>query len=260
MTVEITITSLLFFLLMLIPIMFFDKWYNFGFSNQLTVSVGRMFIQLLAVGLYLQYIFKINNVIINILYTLVMIFIASVSVINSNNLVLKKFIIPIFFSILIPQFLILMFFNYFVIKLENLFEAKYMITVGGMLLGNCLSGNIISLNTFYHGLKEDEATYLYTIALGATKKEAIKSYLVKSVNASVVPTIAGMATMGLVFLPGMMTGQILGGALPISAIKYQVAIIIAIFVAKFYSVLLSIYFTSITAFDEYDVLKKDLFK
>jgi putative ABC transport system permease protein len=68
------------------------------------------------------------------------------------------------------------------------------------------------------------------------------------------PIIATVETMGLVALPGMMTGQILGGTLPIIAIKYQIAIMLAILGARYLSVLAALWLTSLRAFDDYDVL------
>ncbi len=63
-----------------------------------------------------------------------------------------------------------------------------------------------------------------------------------------------METIGLVALPGMMTGQILGGSIPITAIKYQIAIMIAIFVTRYFTAILAIKLTTRTAFDDYDRL------
>ena len=69
-----------------------------------------------------------------------------------------------------------------------------------------------------------------------------------------------MTTIGLVSLPGMMTGQILGGSLPLVAIKYQIAIMFSIFYTEYFSTILSLLFSSRWAFNDMDMLKKDIFK
>ena len=69
-----------------------------------------------------------------------------------------------------------------------------------------------------------------------------------------------MATIGLVSLPGMMTGQILGGSIPIVAIKYQIAIMGCIFYTEYFSVILSILFSLKTGFNSFDVLKTNIFQ
>ena len=67
-----------------------------------------------------------------------------------------------------------------------------------------------------------------------------------------------MATIGIVSLPGMMTGQILGGSIPMVAIKYQIVIMLAIFYTQFFSVCLSLLFSIKLGFDDFDVLRKEL--
>ena len=65
---------------------------------------------------------------------------------------------------------------------------------------------------------------------------------------------------GLVSLPGMMTGQILGGSIPMVAIKYQIAIMVCIFYTEYFSVILSILFSLKTGFNAFDVLKSGIFR
>jgi len=214
-----------------------------------------MVVQLTLVVIYLRYIVDLNNIFLNLAYIIVMIFVASMSIINSTPLALGKVIIPILFSLLVPNILMLVFFNGIVIRIDQLFDAKYMITIGGMLLGNGLSGNIVGLTTFYSGLKKDIEIYNYDLALGATRFEAMLPYYKEAVLVSINPTIASMATIGLVSLPGMMTGQILGGTVPLEAIRYQIAIMIAIFVTKYLNIFLAIGLTSMSMFDSKDQLK-----
>jgi putative ABC transport system permease protein len=78
--------------------------------------------------------------------------------------------------------------------------------------------------------------------------------------AAMTPTVASMATIGLVALPGMMTGVILGGAGPVIAIKYQIAIMIAIFSGTAITLVVAIRATMTTSFTEYGILDKTVFK
>jgi putative ABC transport system permease protein len=72
--------------------------------------------------------------------------------------------------------------------------------------------------------------------------------------------MATMATIGLVALPGMMTGVILGGASPVVAIKYQIAIMIAIFSGTSITVALGIYLTTQKGFTPYGPLDRSIFR
>ena len=82
----------------------------------------------------------------------------------------------------------------------------------------------------------------------------------KSIRSALKPTLANMATIGIVFLPGMMTGQILGGSSPLIAVEYQIAIMIAIYVATVMNVVLGILILMFRSFDEYGMFKKDMLK
>ncbi|MCF7814412.1 MAG: ABC transporter permease [Candidatus Cloacimonetes bacterium] len=257
---DISIFSIGFLLLLLLPIFYIGYKLKLRFNKRVIISVARMILQLAFVGFYLQYLFKFNNSWLNFAYLLIMIAVASFSVLHSANFKIVKFIIPIFISILIPQVLMILFFNKFVANIDNIFNAKYLVPIGGMLLGNCLKGNIIALNNFWDNIRENEKIYMYDLALGANRYQALKPFVTKSILAATNPTIASIATIGLVSLPGMMTGQILGGSVPLVAIKYQIAIMIAIFIAQFFSVLLSIFFSTKLGFDGFDMIKSSLFK
>jgi putative ABC transport system permease protein len=258
-TKDIGYTSLAMLLVLVIPIIAINWRLKLKINKSLIYSIVRMLIQLSLVGIYLQYIFALNNSFLNIAYLIVMIVVASISTINSSKLKIKKFFFSIFFSILIPQVIMILYFNHFIVRLENIFDAKYLIPIGGMILGNCLSGNIVALNSFYYNIKNNENQYIYSISLGATKIQAVTYYFREAVLQAINPTIASMATIGLVSLPGMMTGQILGGSVPLVAIKYQIAIMLAIFIAKYFSTMLSIIFSVKKSFDDFDMLQKNVF-
>jgi putative ABC transport system permease protein len=223
--------------------------------NKLLISIFRMILQLSIVGIYLHYIFELNNLFLNIGYFTFMIAIAAFSVTKTTQISLKMFFIPIFTSILLTNFTLLIFFNKFITNITNIFEAKYMITIGGMLLGNSLKSNIITLSRFLSLIKSNENTYIYSIMLGASRGEALSAYIKESIVSSLNPTLASTATIGLVSLPGMMTGQILGGSIPIVAIKYQIAIMLTIFCSQFLSALIMVIFSERIIFDKYDRVK-----
>jgi len=147
-----------------------------------------------------------------------------------------------------------LFFNAVVINLDHVLDARYVITIGGMLLGNVLNGDIIGLTAFYKGIEENRNRVNFDLSLGATRFQAIKPYLKDAITASIKPTVASMATIGLVALPGMMTGQILGGSVPMNAIMYQIAIMLAIYVTRYINIMGAIMFSQNMMFDKKDQL------
>jgi putative ABC transport system permease protein len=98
----------------------------------------------------------------------------------------------------------------------------------GMILGNTLTGISLGLERFMEGLVTNRNGIETLLALGATRWEATHREVQTAVKTGMIPTINSMMVMGLVSLPGMMTGQILAGASPIDAVRYQIVIVFAI--------------------------------
>lgn len=257
---DLTFFSLAALFIFLIPVFYINKRLNLRINSSLAVGIVRMCLQLGFVGIYLQYLFKFNSALLNIAYLLVMISIACHAIVRSSNLKIRLFFMPVFFALIIPFFIILLFFNAVVVRIDNLFEAKYLIPIGGMLLGNCLRSLIVGLDRFYSGLKKEEKVYLYSLSLLCNKMTALTPYFKESFLAAITPRVASMATIGLVSLPGMMTGQILGGSIPIVAIKYQIAIMLCIFYTEYFATILCILFSLKIGFSPMDVLNKNIFK
>lgn len=246
------------YILLIIPLLIF-AFYKTKLIKNTIIAFIRMTIQLILVGLYLEYVFKLNYWWINLLWGLLMITISAITVGKRANMKRKIFILPIFIATLTSMIIIDMFFLGFVIKLNNIFDAMYFIPITGMILGNCLRTNIITLDTYYKSLHKDRTMYHFMIANGATQHEALMPFMRESLRLAFNPTIANTAVIGLISLPGAMTGQLLGGNSPNIAIKYQIILIIAIFVASILTVFLSIHIVNLFAFDKYHRLKTHLF-
>ncbi|MGX6592541.1 ABC transporter permease [Cetobacterium ceti] len=254
MNENISYFSLLFFLFTIVPIFFIMKNLKIPLIKRSITSIGRMIGQLILVGIYLQYIFKLNNSFVNILYILLMISFAVWTISLEIPLKEIKLYLIIFLAVTFPVIINFIFFNILLLKLKNIFNAMYLIPITGMILGNSMNGLIIALGDFIKNIKKNEDEYLFTIGLGANKKEAITPYIASSISLSLKPNLAMMANVGVVSLPGMMTGQILGGVLPINAIKYQIAITLGIFTSRFFSTYILMSLISKFYFDKYSIL------
>jgi putative ABC transport system permease protein len=247
------------FLLLAIPLAIFILL-KVKLVKTLVWSAVRMSVQLLLVGLFLVYIFEWNNSLLTAAWLLVMVVFAAFSVVGSTGMKYRRYTWIVFLSFLLSASLVLLYFNGLVIGLDNLLEARYAIAIIGMLLGNSLGGVIVGMGDFYKSVGRDEKRYQYRLALGATRFEALAAYLRGGIVIALKPALANMATMGLVFLPGMMTGQILSGEPPLLAVRYQIAIVIAIFVCVALTVTLSLLLTLGVSFDAYGNLKRDIFR
>ena len=112
-----------------------------------------------------------------------------------------------------------------------------------------------ALGQRYRSLNRERQLYLYLLGNGASPSEALTPFMREALIKSFNPTIASMAVMGLIALPGTMTGQILGGSSPSVAIKYQIMLMITIFASSLISVLLTLWISRKKTFDKYGMTK-----
>ena len=246
------------YLLLLLPLAVI-LWYKIPILAQTALAVVRMTVQLVFVGLYLQVIFDLNNLWLNLAWLTVMVTVADVSVARSCELRLARIALPLFAALLLGTAVPMLIFTGLILRCENLMDAQYAIPIGGMILGNCLRADIVGVRTFYSSIRTSEKSYHNSLAQGALLHEAVRPFVTEACQSALAPAVATMATIGLVSLPGMMTGVILGGAEPMTAIKYQIAIMIAIFSGTAVTVTLGIRLTMRSAFNHYGVLKESVF-
>ncbi len=247
------------FALLAIPIAF-SLTLKLGIVRESIIASVRMGVQLLLAGLYLTWLFEINNPALNIAWIVIMMIVASLTTVQKSQLRPRFLIGPVCAATFLATIGIVIYFNALIVQVDQLFEARYLVVIGGMVLGNSLSGNIISLTHFYTAMREREDRYFYYLGNGATLQEATRPFFREAMIRALKPTLATMATIGIVSLPGMMTGQMLGGSAPMVAIKYQIAIMLAIFAAVTLSTALAIFLSRRAVFDAYGVLRSEVFR
>ncbi|WP_372796217.1 ABC transporter permease [Pontiella sp.] len=253
------ISTLSMFALLLIPIGIFI-YLQMGLVKETIISAVRMAVQLLLVGVYLKYIFRLNNGWVNLAWVLVMMIAANASILGKTGLKRRLFFWRTLAGIAASTFIVSGWFILVAIRPEPFYDARYMVPIIGMILGNCQRSNVMSLERFYSGIRKNEQEFMTYLMLGASLNEAVRPYLRTALKATVNPSISTMATMGIVSLPGMMTGQILGGALPMPAIKYQIGIMICIFTAMVIAAVVNILLSLPVAFDDHQRVKPEIFQ
>lgn len=224
-------------------------------SRDLLVSMVRMSIQLALVGVYLKTLFVLNDPWLNGLWILAMLVVADLTILRRAGLKVRYLFAATLMAVTASVLFSVAYLLLLVVKPGLIYDARYLVPLTGMILGNCLQGNVTGLERFYSTLRKNENEYMTYLLLGATRWEAVRPYYREAVKAAINPGLAGMATMGLVSLPGMMTGQILGGGEPWVAVKYQVAIMLCIFASTTLASILNLTFSVNLAFNEYDVLE-----
>ncbi|MBI9059905.1 MAG: ABC transporter permease [Labilibaculum sp.] len=256
--IDINIWSLaLGFLLMIIPIAGFI-YFKVKIIKETVIGVIRMLIQLSLIAFYLEYIFEWNNAYINVAWVAVMIFVGTFTTIKRAGLTYRYFVLPFALSSLVSILIIDTFFLGLVIRLDYVFDARYFIPISGMVLGNSLNHNIVGISNYFTRLSKEQDLYYFLLVNGNSKRNSLAPFIRSAIKSGLNPLIATMSVIGLISLPGMMTGQILGGSSPVVAIKYQILIMIAIFVGCSLNLMLSILLANRFVFDSFGKIKPNI--
>ena len=123
---------------------------------------------------------------------------------------------------------------------EPWFDPRYAVPLFGMMLGNAMTGISLGLSTLLTTVVRDRSAVEARLMLGATRWEGCRGVVRQALRAGLMPTINAMSATGLVFLPGMMTGQILAGVEPTLAVRYQLLVMFLIAGATGSGVLLAV--------------------
>lgn len=103
-------------------------------------------------------------------------------------------------------------------------KQQYIVPIGSMVIGNAMNVTAIALDRFLNDIRQQRLRVEAALALGATARQATRPLIAAAIKAAIIPSINYLFAVGLVHLPGMMTGQMLGGVSPLQAVKYQVLI------------------------------------
>lgn len=226
---------------------------NIGREKEIIIATLRMTIQLTLVGYILIYVFENVNLLFTILISIIMVCFAIYTAIKrANRPPSKKLKRVIAISLSIGTLVSLFYFLIIVINAKPWYDPKNFIPIAGMLIGNSMTGISLGINNLTEGMNSNKDRIEQALMLGAKPKDAVKDIVDHSFDASILPTINSMLGMGIVFLPGMMTGQILSGLSPILATQYQIAIMLGILGSVSLSVIIFVEYGYKTFFNEKD--------
>jgi putative ABC transport system permease protein len=203
-------------------------WQKLGLGGSLAIATARSIVQLVIVGYLLDAVFDLKQPVVIVLVVLVMSAIASV---EARHRIGKKvpFVLPlVWLSVAIGAGTILAYTTFVVVRPDVWYTPQYLIPLAGMILGNAMNGASIAAEKLIAALGDRTREIETHLSLGATPQQAIAAYESDAIKTAMIPSINGMMVVGLVTLPGMMTGQILGGVSPLLAIRYQLVILFAI--------------------------------
>ncbi len=225
--VELGIFQFSLIYLLLIIVLIIMKKSKVNQSRLLLVASLRMSVQLVIVGYILQYVFKNPNPLFTVIFLILMISFSIHRVIKGRKDLNNNFKIAIGASLTFSGLFVLIFFVTVVVG-KSIFNPQYTIPLAGMIIGNAMTGVNIAIKTFMDDISKEKNKISTLLNLGVEPKDILKPFANNALETALIPTMNSMLGMGIIFLPGMMTGQMLSGTLPTTAIMYQIAIMIAI--------------------------------
>jgi len=237
--IDISIPQLALAFLYAVAVILIVWWMGIPRERQIVISSPRMTIQLIMAGYILVYLFDYSSAWLVLLILAVMESFAIINAIRRTNLVLTSAIKRIIaVAIPIGTLLALGFFLFVVVGGESWKDPRYVVPLAGMIVGNAMTGVSLGANRLVDGMRTQRAAIETALMLGATPQVAARQVVRNAFDAAILPTINSMVGIGIVSLPGMMTGQILAGVSPLIAIKYQIAIMLGIMGSVSFSVLI----------------------
>ncbi|MEC9491709.1 ABC transporter permease [Flexistipes sp.] len=257
---DISVSSLLILYAMAGFVLLVYHYLKLNLFKELLTALLRMTLQLTIAGFILVYIFNINSFWLILIVFIFMASFAGHTILKKSKLAIPGFFPKIFITVFLNGAVITSFFLYVIVQPDPWYDARYFIPIAGMALGNSMNACALALDRFFDSIKNNPKYVETILVLGGTKFESVKSFFSNSIRSACLPIITNMSGVGLVFLPGMMTGQILSGTDPVVAVKYQIAIMIIITASVTFASLFSLFFAYKSVFDSEDRLKGELFE
>jgi putative ABC transport system permease protein len=204
--------------------------FRLGLEKSLAIAAARMVVQLALIGVVLKFIFVQTSPAWTLAFALVMVVAAGTEVVARQHRGFagwRTFALSTGTLLFIGTLVTVLGVGA-IITPDPWYSPRYVLPILGMVLGNTMTAVALVLDGLNEAASRERASIEARLALGARRFEALAAPLRTALRTGMMPMLNAMATTGLVALPGMMTGQIIAGADPVGAAKYQMLIMFLI--------------------------------
>lgn len=226
-------------------------WLKLGIDRDILVAAGRAAVQLLAIGFVLKTVFSLRSPVFTELMILAMILIATQNAMKRGRGFRRvgwRILLAIGVTEVISQGVLV---GLGIVP----FAPQYVIPISGMVIGQAMVSSGLMLNRLRAEAENSRQEITTILMLGGSPKQAMMPRVKAAIKASMIPTVDSTKTVGLVQLPGMMTGQILAGASPFEAVRYQVMIMFLFLGAVAIASIILAFVTYPTLFNQFEQLE-----
>lgn len=196
------------------------RWQKVGTEKELLVGTIRSFVQLVAVGYALEFIFDLESIFAILATIIVMILVGAYTAARRASFIRHAWLlsfVSIFAGSLVTLGLML---AVGIIRPK----AQYIIPLGGMIIGNSMNCAALVMERLYSDVSGNRLAIETALSLGKSWREAVSDYFRKAVKAGMMQILNFFKVVGIVTLPGAMTGMILAGASPMQAVMIQIIV------------------------------------
>ena len=218
-----------------------SSWQGLGLSKMLAIATGRTLVQLLGVGIFLAFVFATRSPFVVLAVLAGMVTIAAAVARSRIDRDLPRLLKWVWIAIFSSGLFTMTYVSLLVIRPDPWYDPRYLIPLTGIVLGNAMTAASIAGERLVSALRNNRVEIETHLSLGATPTQAVQTYRQAAIKAGLIPTINAMMVVGLVTLPGIITGQLLAGADPLAAAIYQILIMFMLALATLIAALVVTY-------------------
>ena len=241
-------------ILLCVPV-YLIYFYKLNLQRKFALALAKVVGYLALTGIMLEFVFRMNNIALNILWVVLLALLTSVVTVNRARLTMKSYFIPAFISTLVVTFCIGVLVVLAAFSTENPFDTRYLIPVTGFILGGIMESNCKALETYYAGLRNHNALFYYLLGNGASHNQAVRYFVKRALERSMIPSLGRMAYIIIGVTPMVMWAMLLAGSDVYSAVLMQLLTFAMVLAASPLALLLTLMLAKRYAFDEYGKLK-----
>jgi putative ABC transport system permease protein len=201
-----------------------SRWQGLGLGRDFLVGGVRTVVQLVLVGYVLVYIFALDRWYLVVAALLLMLLVATWTAVDRQPQPSRTLLGITGAAMLVGSGLTLAYVGAVVVRMDPWYNPRYLIPLFGMIVGNAMNAAALAAERLHGEMQGRRGEVEAYLALGAAPERAAREPVRRALLASLIPTINGLMVVGIVSLPGMMTGQILAGASPLLAVRYQIVV------------------------------------
>lgn len=202
-----------------------SSWQRLGLARSFAIGAVRAVVQLVAIGYVLAFLISTRRWYLVLLVLLVMLVAATITATDRQKRGRAGLFVISGTAMLVGAGLTLAYVDAVVLRLRPWYDPQYLIPLFGMIIGNAMNGAALAAERLNSEMELRRGEVEAYLALGASPARASAEAVRRALVAAIMPTVNMLMVVGLVSLPGMMTGQVIAGSSPQTAVRYQVIVV-----------------------------------